>query len=312
MRPIVRNLFLFAMMAFVMASCEEEYIPGPSAEGPKYVVEGYIEAGENPFPPYVILTRTLDFFSEIGPEQFTNSFVHDASVRVSDGSLDILFTEVCFLDLPPELRAELAAQFGFDADSLAINFCVYVDLLNQLQPQIGKTYDLNILTNGDTITSSTQIPPHVPLSNLRFEAPPGESNDTLAQLRVTLSDPPGVRNFYRYFGSTNGGNLRTSFSSVLEDLFFDGKTFEFQLFNPRTTSSDVDPDEFGLYFVGDSMTIKWCNMDEAHFDFWNTLEFSNANQGPFSSYTRLQSNIKGGLGIWGGYSVSYYSLKVEY
>ena len=64
--------------------------------------------------------------------------------------------------------------------------------------------------------------------------------------------------------------------------------------------------------VGDSVLIKWTTIDEAHFDFWNTLEFSNANQGPFSSYTRLQSNINGGLGIWGGYSVSYYSRTVEY
>jgi hypothetical protein len=99
---------------------------------------------------------------------------------------------------------------------------------------------------------------------------------------------------------------------VVEDLFFDGKMFEFQLLNPRTTRADVDPDEFGLYFVGDTISIKWCTIDEAHFDFWNTLEFSSANQGPFSSYTRLESNIEGGLGIWGGYSVSYYTLPVEY
>ena len=45
---------------------------------------------------------------------------------------------------------------------------------------------------------------------------------------------------------------------------------------------------------------------------WNTLEFSNANQGPFASYTRLESNINGGLGIWGGLSVSYYTRVVEY
>jgi hypothetical protein len=119
-------------------------------------------------------------------------------------------------------------------------------------------------------------------------------------------------NYYRYLVGINGGNLETGFSSVEEDLFFDGKTFEFQLFNPQTTRGDVDPDVFGLYFVGDSVTVKWTNIDEAHFDFWNTLEFSNANQGPFASYTRLQSNIDGGLGIWGGYSVSYYHVKVEY
>ncbi len=297
---------------FILTSCEEEYIPVRSGDGPKYVVEGYIEAGERPFPPYVILTRTLDFFSEIGPDEFTNSFVHDADVRVSDGSLEVTFIEVCFSELPPEIRNEVAAQFGFNGDSLQIDFCVYVDPLNQLNPQVGKTYDLKITTNGDLLTATTTIPEHVPLENIYFAPPPGEPNDTLAALRASISDPAGVRNFYRYFGATNGSNYQTSFSSIVEDLFFDGKSFEFQLYNPATTRSDVEPDVFGLYIVGDTISIKWTTIDEAHFDFWNTLEFSNANQGPFSSYTRLQTNINGGLGIWGGYSVSYYERKVEY
>lgn len=302
---------IFLLLIFLTA-CEEEYTPAKSPDGPKYVVEGYIEAGENPFPTYVILTKTFDFYSEIGPEQFTEAFVHDAEVRVDDGTKEVVLEEICFLDLPEEIREEVAGQFGFDADSLEINFCVYVDFLNQIQPQIGGQYDLTILAEGNMITATTMIPEHVPLNEMHFAPPPGQPNDSLAQLRASISDPPGRRNFYRYFGSTNGGNLQTMFSSVEEDLFFDGKTFEFQIYNPATTKGDVDPDIFGLYFVGDTIRIKWTTIDEAHFDFWNTLEFSNANQGPFSSYTRLQSNINGGLGIWGGYSVSYYERKVEY
>lgn len=300
----------FALVIF--ASCEQEYTPAKSADGAKYVVEGYIEAGENPFPPYVILTKSFDFYGTLNPDQFTGSFVHDADVRVTDGNLEVVFQELCFSDLTPEVRKEVAAQFGFDADSLAIDYCVYLDVLGQLHPQQDKSYDLKIVTEGHTITATTYIPVQVPLDSFHFEAPPGKPNDTLAQLRCRISDPAGVRNFYRYFGSTNGGPLKTAFSSVTEDLFFDGKSFEFQLFNPVTTDRDVEPNAFGLYIVGDTMTIKWCTMDEAHFDFWNTLEFSNANQGPFSSYTRLQSNIHGGLGIWGGYSVSYYTRKVAY
>ncbi|MEL6924369.1 MAG: DUF4249 family protein [Bacteroidota bacterium] len=53
------------------------------------------------------------------------------------------------------------------------------------------------------------------------------------------------------------------------------------------------------------------NIDAAHFDFWSTLEFNAVNQGPFSAYTRIASNVEGGLGIWGGYSVSFYTVVVE-
>ena len=304
---------LFSLLVLILLqSCEEEYIPVNSGQGPKYVVEGYVEAGENPFAPYVILTRSFDFYGSFTPDDFTAAYVHDADVRVSDGSTEVLFTEICFSELDSTIREEVAARFGFNADSLAVDICVYVDVLNQLKPQIGKTYNLTIHVGADLITASTTIPLHVPIDSLRFAPPPGEPNDTLAQLEGSISDPPGQRNFYRYFSSTNDGGFETAFSSVTEDLFFDGKTFDFSLFNPATDEGDIDPDEFGLYFVGDTVTIKWCNLDEEHFNFWNTLEYSNSNQGPFSGYTRLDTNINGGLGIWGGYSVSYYKQVVAY
>jgi hypothetical protein len=306
------TILILLMTLVLFQACEQEYIPVNSGEGPKYVVEGYVEAGQNPFAPYVILTSSFDFYGSFTPDDFTAAYVHDADVRVSDGSKEVLFTEICFSELDSSIREEVAARFGFDADSLAVDICVYVDILNQLQPQIGKTYNLTIHAGEDVITASTTIPPHVPFDSLHFAPPPGEPNDTLAQLECSISDPAGQRDFYRYFMATNDGGFETSFSSVFEDLFFDGKSFDFSLFNPATQDGDSDPDEFGLYFVGDTITIKWCNLDEDHFNFWNTLEYSNNNQGPFSSYTRLDSNINGGLGIWGGYSVSYYKQVVEY
>lgn len=311
MKTILQLIATGIAMSFLV-SCEQEYIPPASADGPKYVVEGYIEAGQDPSPTYLLLTKTFDFYGEFGPDQFTESFVHDADVRVSDGSVDVTLQEICLLDLDPAFREQVAEQFGLNADSLTVNFCVYLDLLNQLQPQAGKTYDLHIVVGGDTITATTQIPMAVPLDSMRFEPPPGDPNDSLAQLTCYISDPPGVKNFYRYFGATNGGQLETGFSSVEEDLYFDGKSFGFQLFNPQTDSGDVDPEEFGLYFVGDTITLKWCTIDEANFDFWNTLEFARANQGPFSSYTRLQSNVTGAVGVWGGYNVNYYTRVVAY
>jgi hypothetical protein len=303
---------LLLILAIGLASCEQEYIPINTGQGAKYVVEGYVEAGENAFIPYVILTKSFDFYGTYDPEDFTNAYVHDADVRVSDGTIEVQFPEVCFSDLDSMTRQEIAEKFGFNADSLAVDICVYIDLLNQLKPQFGKTYNLNIHVVNDVITASTTIPEPVNIDSLHFAPPPGDPNDTLAQLRCFISDPAGIRNFYRYFCATNNGALETAYSSVTEDLFFDGKSFEFQLFNPATDNGDVEPGEFGLYFVGDTITVKWCNLDEAHFNFWNTLEFNNNNEGPFSSYTRLDSNIEGGLGIWGGYSVSYYKLPVEY
>lgn len=312
-RYIPQTTVLAAILLLLLSACEQEYIPKSSGDGPRYVVEGYIEAGQNPFPPYVILTRTFDFYGEIGPGQFDSSFVHGAEVWVTeDGGTPVLLPEICFNDLPVELRKEAAASFGFNADSLAINFCVYADILGQIQPKVGSTYYLEIRHDGQTLTSYTTIPPHVPIDSLVFLPPPGQPNDTLAQLKCYISDPPGVRNYYRYLISINQGPLTKAFSSATEDLFFDGLSFASTLPNPSSRDADDAPEEYGLYFVGDTITVKWMSMDEAHFNFWNTLEFSRANQGPFLSYTRVQSNIQGGLGIWGGYSVSYYTKVVAY
>src|SRR5687767_12986566 len=162
----IRYLIFYSLLMIIFTSCEEEYIPVNTGEEQKFVVEGYLEAGENPFPPYVILTRTFNFYSEIGPTQFSESFVHDADVRVNDGSKEVKLDEICFFDLPVELRQEAAARFGFDADSLEVNFCIYLDLLNQIQPVEEKTYDLLISVEDHVITATTRIPKHVPIDTL--------------------------------------------------------------------------------------------------------------------------------------------------
>jgi hypothetical protein len=302
---------LVAMTTFT--ACEQEFFPPPPPDGDKYVVEGHIEAGERALPAYVILTTTFPFYGELGPDEINDAYVHDAQVTISDGDRTVALTEICLNDLEPELREIVAQILGFDPDSLAVDICAYIDINREMPGRENAAYDLRIVTpDGETITSSTTIPPMVPLDSLRFGPPPGDPSDTLAQLLCYIADPPGVRNYYRYFGSTNGGPYETGFGSVTEDLFFDGKSFEFNIPNPQTTTGDVEPEEFGLYYIGDTVSVKWCIIDGPHYDFWNTLEFSNANQGPFANYTRLQSNVQGALGIWGGYNVRYYDLIVEY
>jgi hypothetical protein len=55
-------------------------------------------------------------------------------------------------------------------------------------------------------------------------------------------------------------------------------------------------------------------MDKAHYEFWNSFQDEVLNTGnPFaSSVTVIKSNILGdGLGIWGGYGVSFHSLIIK-
>ena len=127
-------------------SCEEEYIPEIASAEPEIVVEGYIEAGPNAIPPYILLTRSTSFFSTIDANQISNLFVHDADVRITSETDTIVLQELCLSSLD-EFQQQLAANLlGLgDIDSIGIDICAYIE--PSFTPQVGeagKTYDLTI------------------------------------------------------------------------------------------------------------------------------------------------------------------------
>lgn len=296
---------------FLLQNCEEEFIPDVVADPSQIVVEGYIEAGQRPTPPYIFLTRSLAFFSDLSTEELENSYVNGARITVDDGEETVTLREFCSGDLDPDTRAFASAFLGVNLDSLPFDLCVYTDPNLSMFGRAGRTYQLRIEVDGEVYTSETTIPEHSPLENLRFVEPPGTPVDSLLELRVTLDDPAGQNNFYRYFTAVDNSGFIAPNASVVDDQLFNGQEFTFPLSRAQFSNEEFDLSTFGLYRRGTTARIKWMCLDEAQFNFWNTLEFTIANQGPFSSYTRIDSNIEGNaLGIWGGFSASYYTLPV--
>lgn len=303
----LNNILKLFLLLGLFYSCEQAYTPPASEDEAEIVIEGYIEAGQGAGLTYVLVTKTLPFLTTISASDFQNLFVSNASVSVkSDGAI-VQLSELCLNELPEDVRRQAAQALGLDPDNTSANICAYVDLFGQIQAAQGKTYDLTVIANGKTITASTTIPNFVGLDSFRFTDLPGEPNDTLAQLLVTINDPIG-NNFYRYFTAEGTSQLIAPSSSVTDDTFFDGKKFEFPLTKAEARGTDFDPNSFGYYTRGDSVSVKWCGIDKAHFDFWNTRDRGANSGGPFSSYIRIKSNINGGLGIWGGYAVGVYDL----
>lgn len=303
--------WFIAVYCLTFIACETEFLPRDINLEPEYVVEGYLELGEQALPPYVILTQSKSFFSSLPINELENLFVHNAVITVSEGAQQVKLTELCLNDLPLPIKKLAADRLGLNLDSLKINFCVYIDVNGQIKAEEGKTYKLDIQHNNHSIQAETTIAGYVPLDSLWWRDAPGKPVDTLLQLMTRIKDPVGKKNFYRYSCSINGSAFITPFSSVNDDALIDGKDFEFRLLKPNFPGEDFDQSNFGLFHTGDSVAIKWSAIDEAHFNFWNTLEFNQGNQGPFSSYTTVDSNIKGGLGIWGSYNSRVYRIKVE-
>jgi len=305
-------LISFVAISIFLSGCIEDYTPEPLDNNQAYVVEGFIEAGDGSAPAYVLITESIPFISTVDLTSFNSLFVNDAKVTVNDGVNTVELTELCLDELPPEVK-EIAAQvLGFDPDSTLLNICAYVDILDQLDRKIGGKYDLNIEFEDNIITASTTIPDFIPLTDLRWDQPPGEPSDTLARLWVTIDDIEDEANYYRYFTEENNTGFVAPFSSVTDDALFDGADVEFPLNKAESRDTEFDANSFGLYTRGDTIRIKWMNIDEAHYDFWNTLEFSRNNSGPFSAFNRVTSNVDGALGVWGGYAVGFYEDVVPF
>jgi hypothetical protein len=304
-RPVLG--ILFALIALV--SCEKEFLPNVVIDPNQIVVEGYIEAGDKPSVPFVILTKTIPFFKNYNVA--SDLFVKDAEVYVIPPTGDsVRLTPLCWTDLDSSAKRTAGSLFGIKTDSVggSFNFCVYLDLSQRLKGQAGKSYRLSIKTKDNRyFYATTSIPLKVPLDSAVFVPPPGtNNNDTMMQLRVYLKDPAGVKNYYRTFNSVGKSGYRARSNSVLNDQIVDGKVAPYFVFNAIEPKYEKQATG-GLYFRGDTISIKECGIDKNHFDFWNTLEFNANNQGPFASYTRVKFNVFGDnvIGVWGGYSASY-------
>jgi hypothetical protein len=297
------NYIGFIIVLMSMIACEKELTPTLTSDADAIVVEGYIEAGTGKdisrvLPPYVILTRAVPFQKEF---RTNNIFVNGADITLSDGTDSVKLSEFCWQSLDSVTKRRASVLFGINADSVQSNFnlCLYVDLTQKIKGQVGKTYRLNIKKDNKTITAITTIPKYIPIDSTYFIKPPGiNQNDTMAQLRAYIQDIPNELNYYRYLVRVNGSTYKAGRQSVYTDELIDGQYFLFNLFNKEEESR-------GLFRRGDTLSIKWSNIDGEQYQFWRTLEFNANNQGPFSSYTRVKSNIQGGMGIWGGAIVSY-------
>jgi hypothetical protein len=195
-------------------------------------------------------------------------------------------------------------------DTAGTSISVYTTF--NMTGEIGKTYSLSVEADGKTISSVTTIPPELPLDSIWWEPGNVPDNDTFVKLVCRYSDPPEPGQYVRYFTKENSQPFYPGVNSVFEDNFINGTTFDFVL-DKGVNRSDTTSFYEGYFQFrrGDTITVKWCAIDQPHFNFWRTLEFELGGQGsPFASPVIIQSNITGGLGIWGGYSPDYKTLIV--
>ena len=307
-----RSIALLLCLSLVLSACEKEIVVDLPITEPKVVVEATIETGQ---PPIVILSRTQSFFAPTSIASIAASFISEANVVVNDGTTDHALDRLCSALIPEDLLEEAAAAAGIDVDLLrAANICIWTKLDNSLLGEEGRTYRLNIGTDGKSISATTTIPGGVRLDSLWFKLAERRPNDdTLGFIWGTLSDPDTLGNAYRWFarrinGNADGVPKDASFVaplfSVFEDKFINGLTFDFAYNRgsvPYSDATDDNNEEGGFFKVGDTVVVKFANMGLAEYRFYNSYSNNVATQGDlFSSPANVVSNITGGIGVWAG------------
>ncbi len=277
------GVFILVFIPAVLA-CEKELdLDVPTPEN-KVVVDGYIEAGRH---PVVYLTQSFPFFEEIDEDKLFENIVAVAKVTVStDDQSEILTLERDTSVYPP---------FYYTG----------IDILGEP----GKRYDLRVDFQGNVITASTTIPPVAELDSLWFI----RENDSLGYIRFRLSDNAHEKNYYRTFYRVLGKDDRfvPSYINALNDRYFNGQTGDFSIYKNVNELTDLYYND-KFFEVGQNVRIKIASMDKAHFDFWNSFQGKNLGLTSFTAEPgSIESNVNGGLGVWGGYGSTIYSIVLK-
>lgn len=275
-------LFSFVMIAG-LTGCEPETDFDRIPYTRKLVVDGFIE--NNGFAR-VQLSYSAAYFQEVDSSNIRDLLVTTAKVSVNDGSEEEVLT----------LRRD---------DTM---FPPYYYEGTSIKGKAGGTYNLKIEHRGEVYTATTTIPEPRKMDELLFELAPNREKEGF--LYGKISDNAEEQNYYRIFTQRENIDKRfyPVYLSAIGDQYFNGKTLTFSILRGPENFSEVQDD---LYFnKGETIFVKFCTMDKAHFDFWRTLERELYAVGnPFaSSGNEVISNIDGGkaLGVWGGYGVTVY------
>ncbi|MCY7421916.1 MAG: DUF4249 domain-containing protein [Chitinophagaceae bacterium] len=288
------KLFLgLTLMLFCMSSCEKTLTIQPDSLTPVLVVDGSIETNQ---PPVIILSTSLNYFSKISPDILSASQVHNARVVISDGVRSHQLKEY----IQPVGNGYTISYYTIDSSNLA----------SLIIGEPGKSYQLTIDAMGRQYIAVTRIPVLAKkVDSLWWKKALAIADSNKAMLMAKVTDPPGYGNYIRYYTKVNTGAFLPGANSVFDDQIVDGSTYEIQVDQGINRNDPPRFEDYGFFNKGDTVTIKFTNIDKPTYDFWRTLEYSYQSIGnPFSSPATIINNVKGALGAFCGYSVQYKTL----
>ncbi|HLP33708.1 MAG TPA: DUF4249 domain-containing protein [Bacteroidia bacterium] len=272
-------LLLLAVVA--LFSCEEEIEVDVPGNANSLVVEAYIN---DRFPAlnYVILTRSVDYFSAAGgyvPVKDAQVFVTEGTVNGADTSWDVSTRKQLV-----EVRTDTVRGF-------------YMDPAQQLLGKQNHVYLLEITSDGKSVRGTTSIPALVPLDSMTYTRERREATITLH-----YNEPVAINNNY-FIIYRNGSD-----STIRTWGFHTGAfTFSDDFINGEYRRQTL----FTRFNAGDTVNLWMSSIDRLSYNFWESFDDANRNGGPFATPVTVESNITGGIGCFTGMSTDYKRVVIR-
>ncbi len=293
---LMKKMF-FLFPVFFLFACEKDIsvtIPKPDEN---VVVEAYIE---NEQVPYVFLTINSPYFETVDVNSLGKLIVTNAFVTVSDGSeIDTL-------------------RFTFTPDKFP--FAYYV---GTKKAKIGRNYHLKVVYLRDTIIAETTIYEPVTIDSLVFKPEPQYLNDSLGYIWVYFQDNANTIDYYRVNSMIldEDSVFLHPYRSVLDDRLLNGRQFQFPTYHGITgmqgaggdsTKIDMNDQTRFMFKAGQKVIVKISHIDVQTYQFWQSIEMQQNSAGnPFASPSTILSNVRNGLGIFGGYGAVIDTLELK-
>ncbi|MGY3214379.1 DUF4249 domain-containing protein [Mucilaginibacter sp. HD30] len=259
------RLTAFFIVVIAFSSCEKVIDLNLTAATPQLVIEGSIINATQ--TPLIRLSRTVGFDE---PSKFPG--VSGATVKITSGTTAILLTE---------------SSPG-----------VYQGPAITGRP--GRTYSLQVDVDGQTYKASSTMPNQIAIDSIGIEEV-GFRSKVEKNVIVYYSDPPNVKNQYRFILSVNGKLITQVFAR--NDEFNDGRAVRVPLYQ-----DDVD------IKVGDKIDIEMQCIDERIYTYWFTFSkqsgqaMGNASVAPTNPPNNFDKPV---LGYFSAHAINRRTVTVN-
>jgi Domain of unknown function (DUF4249) len=248
----------------------------------------------------IILSKSLAYFSQLSQEALEKSFVHNARVLVSNGSITSQLQEYAVKD---------------SVTGLPLFYYSLSDSYSgpKFRGEFNTQYNLQVFVGNETYTATTTIPALLKMIDSLWWVPaPPSVDSSLVNVKAKVTDPPGFGNYTRYYTKVNNQPFYPGLNSVFDDQITDGTTYSVTVDQGVNRNFSIDVNTYSFFNHGDDVIVKLANIDKATYEFWRTMEYNYQSIGnPFSTPTEVLGNISNGaLGYFGGYAAQYVPLKI--